>query len=79
METHEPAVPVNWPEGHVSSEFIEELDVDECICVTIHGVKHYLHATTARQLARSVTSTLNGWNHYAVGELRKHGLKHKPV
>jgi len=79
VETHEPPIPVNWPDGHVSSHFVNDLDKDECICVTIHGVDHYLHATTAREMARSLSRTLNDWNKFAATELRKHGIKHNPV
>ena len=79
METHEPAEPINWPDGHVSSEYVDDVEVEECICVTIHGVKHYLHSTTARELARSIADTLENWNRHAFKELGKLGIRHKPV
>lgn len=75
-ETHEPAVPINWPEGHVRSEMTDDTQ-GECIAVTIHGVTHFLHATTARELARSVEQTLDEWNTMARAELAKLGLRHE--
>jgi hypothetical protein len=79
METHEPAVPQNWPAGHVSSRWIADTETPECICVVVHGVSHYLHATTARALVRTLSTTLSDWNRHAAAELRKQGMKHKPV
>jgi hypothetical protein len=79
METHEPEEPMNWPEGHVTSRFVDSTDVPECICVTVHGVEHYLHATTARELVRWLSKTLDDWNDHAATELRKQGLTHRPV
>jgi hypothetical protein len=60
-ETHEPDVPENWPNGHVSVALTSR-DVDECIEVTIHGVKHYLHSTTARALSNMLLARLDEWN-----------------
>jgi len=60
-ETHEPSVPQSWPEGHVSVALTSD-DIGECIEVTIHGVRHYLHSTTARELANMLTSKLDEWN-----------------
>jgi hypothetical protein len=60
-ETHEPETPQNWPEGHVSVALTRD-EIGECIEVTIHGVKHYLHSTTARELANMLTSRLDEWN-----------------
>jgi len=77
-ETHEPDVPSNWPEGHVSSRMTGD-EAEECICVTIHGVDHYLHSTTARELHRSVGRTLYEWNKATRRELKKHGVKHGDV
>lgn len=77
-ETHEPPVPVNWPQGHVSSEITGD-DDDECIVVTVHGVRHYLHATTARELVKSVDRTLNEWNGKAREGLSKMGIPHEEV
>ena len=66
--THEPAVPVNWPEGHVSSEVTDPED-DECIVVTIHGVRHSLHSSTAQALVGSLVRTLQGWEAAATAHL----------
>lgn len=77
-ETHEPPIPINWPEGHVSSSVTSD-DDDECIKVTIHGVTHYLHSTTARELVRSVERTLDEWNGTAVAGLAKLGIRHNEV
>jgi len=60
-ETHEPETPQNWPEGHVSVALTRD-EIGECIEVTIHGVKHYLHSTTVRELANMLTSRLDEWN-----------------
>jgi hypothetical protein len=43
-------VPQNWPNGHVAVTLTKQEEA-ECIAVTIHGVRHYLHSTTARELA----------------------------
>jgi predicted phosphohydrolase len=59
--THEPAVPQNWPDGHVSVTLTDS-NVDECIEVTIHGVKHFLHSTTARELNNRLTARIDTWN-----------------
>lgn len=62
METHEPRIPQNWPVGHV---FVQDATLtrhDECILVTIHGVQHYLHANTARQLSNMLIEALDYWN-----------------
>jgi hypothetical protein len=59
--THEPMVPVNWPEGHVRVELTDAAQ-DECIVVTIHGVAHYLHSTTARELEKALAVKLDEWN-----------------
>jgi hypothetical protein len=49
-ETHEPESPLpGWPRSHADSELTGP-DEDECVVVTIHGVRHHLHATTAREL-----------------------------
>lgn len=59
--THEPTVPENWPDGHVSVRLTAD-DVLECLAVTIHGVQHYLHATTARELEKMVHGVLEEYN-----------------
>lgn len=60
-ETHEPAIPQNWPDGHVAVALTDP-EVDECIEVTIHGVKHHLHSTTARELSDRLVARLDEWN-----------------
>ncbi len=60
-ETHEPEVPQNWPYGHVGVQLTDD-DEDECIEVTIHGVKHYLHSTTARELSNMLVEKIDEWN-----------------
>lgn len=61
QETHEPAVPRNWPEGHVAVTLTGD-DQDECIEVTVHGVRHYLHSTTARELSNMLKARIEEWN-----------------
>lgn len=61
-ETHEPPMPLpGWPESHVSAE-LTDADQDECVVVTIHGVKHYVHSTTARELQLMLEGTLGQYN-----------------
>ncbi|TCN40505.1 hypothetical protein EV644_106434 [Kribbella orskensis] len=60
-ETHEPAVPQDWPEGHVGVALTDD-EVGECIEITIHGVKHYLHSTTARELSNRLVARIDEWN-----------------
>ncbi len=62
--THEPEVPRNWPDGHVAVALTGD-DQGECIEVTIHGVQHYLHSTTAQELNRMLSSRINEWNKHA--------------
>ena len=59
--THEPEVPNNWPDGHVGVALTGD-DQGECIEVTIHGVRHYLHSTTARELSNMLGSRIDEWN-----------------
>lgn len=59
--THEPEVPLNWPDGHVGAALTGD-DQGECIEVTIHGVRHYLHASTARELSNMLGSRIDEWN-----------------
>ncbi len=68
-ETHEPATPQNWPRGHVDVA-ITDPQADECIAVTVHGVKHYLHSPTARELTNMLSARLDEWNEDA----RAHGV-----
>jgi hypothetical protein len=58
-EPHEP--PPGWPGSSVRSELTGP-DIDECVRVTIHGVEHLLHATTARALSDSLLKTLDAYN-----------------
>lgn len=59
--THEPEVPTNWPDGHVDVD-LTGIEDDECIVVTIHGVRHYLHTTTAHELNKKLTSRIQEWD-----------------
>lgn len=77
-ETHEPQVPQNWPDGHVAAEMTDDTQ-GECIVITIHGVRHFLHATTARELANTVTKTVDEWNEMARKEMAALGLPHQEV
>jgi hypothetical protein len=60
-ETHEPPVPQNWPDGQVAVTLTGD-DEAECIEVTIHGVRHFLHSTTARELSNMLVARIEEWN-----------------
>lgn len=61
-ETHEPDLPLpGWPSSHADSE-LTGTDEEECVVVTVHGVRHFLHATTARELHESLGKTLVEYN-----------------
>ncbi|NWF25219.1 hypothetical protein HW130_02900 [Streptomyces sp. PKU-EA00015] len=61
-ETREPEQPLpDWPKSHVSAELTGD-DQFECVLVTIHGVEHYLHASTARELQLMLDSKLKEYN-----------------
>lgn len=60
-ETHEPQVPQNWPDGHVEVILTGD-DEAECIEVTIHGVRHFLHSTTAREFSNMLIARIEEWN-----------------
>ncbi|SDZ26534.1 hypothetical protein SAMN05216554_2905 [Herbiconiux ginsengi] len=63
--THEPDAPLaNWPEGHADVELTGD-DDSECIAVTIHGVRHYLHSTTAYELSKKLDGRIREWDVYA--------------
>ncbi|MDP9988603.1 hypothetical protein J2S98_003791 [Arthrobacter oryzae] len=64
-ETHEPPQPQNWPDGHVGVALTGD-DQEECIEVTIHGVRHYLHSTTAEELSKKLRSRIDEWNETAL-------------
>jgi len=65
-ETHEPKLPRNWPNGHVAVDLTGH-ESEECIRVTVHGVEHYLHSTTARELSNMLLARLEEWNTLAAG------------
>ena len=68
-ETREPEEPLpGWPASHVAAELTGDDDF-ECVRVTVHGVEHYLHATTARELQNALGSRLDEYNALCV----KHG------
>lgn len=69
LVTHEPPVPVDWPDGHVRVELTDD-DEEECIQVWIHGRTHHLHSTTARELQKMLHARLAEWNEIA----RAHGM-----
>lgn len=60
-ETHEPPVPQNWPDGHVAVTLTGN-DEAECIEVTIDGVRHYLHSTTAHEHSNILVARIEEWN-----------------
>lgn len=61
-ETREPLQPLpGWPGSHVSAELTGDDDF-ECVVVTVHGVKHYVHASTARELQLMLEGTLKEYN-----------------
>lgn len=64
-ETHEPPLPENWPHGHVGVALTGD-DQEECIEVTIHGVRHYLHSTTAQELSKMLRTRIDEWNETAL-------------
>lgn len=64
-ETHEPEEPLpGWPTSHATSQ-LTDMDQTECVKVTIHGVDHYVHATTARALWESLGGNLEDYNKIA--------------
>ena len=75
--THEPRVPQNWPEAHVSVKLTGD-DNGECIEVTIHGVRHYLHSTTARELEKAVGEPDKVERGARCGWLRSRLIDHGP-
>jgi predicted component of type VI protein secretion system len=60
-ETHEADLPINWPYGHGGVELTDD-HADECIEVRIHGVKHYLRSSTARELSNMLNAKIDEWN-----------------
>lgn len=67
-ETHEPQQPKDWPDGHVQVD-LTSADQDECIVVTIHDVRHYLHSTTAQALSERLAEKVEEWDR----EAKSHG------
>lgn len=63
-ETHEPTEPIDWPDGHVRVELTGP-ELSECIVVTIHGVQHHLHSTTAQALNDRLTGKIEEWDAFA--------------
>jgi hypothetical protein len=63
--THEPTIPQDWPDGHVGVLLTDD-DNDECIEVRIHGVKHFLHSTTAQELSSMLIARLDEWHATAI-------------
>lgn len=64
LRTYEPIKPMNWPYGHVGIREADN-DVEECFMITIHGVQHYLHATTAYELYKMMGTAITKWDAYA--------------
>ena len=61
IETHEPLEPLpDFPYSHVKVEDTLEEDVDECLAITIHENKHYLHQTTALSLYEQLKQYFKG-------------------
>lgn len=60
-ETHEPPMPQDCPDGHVAVALTGD-DQGECIEITVHGVRHYLHSTTARELSNMLLARIDEWN-----------------
>lgn len=76
--THEPVMPLpGWPGSHVSVELTDD-EFDECVLVTVHGVDHYLHATTARELQKALEGKLEAYNATvdAVNEIEETRIPH---
>lgn len=60
--THEPSRSLpGWPKSHADAELTGP-DDEECVRVTIHGVEHLLHATTARGLSDALLTVLAAYN-----------------
>lgn len=68
--THEPSQPNNWPNGHVSCELTGD-DTSECMIITIHGIEHYLHASTSRELEKMIHNQLETFNQ----KCREYGIE----
>jgi hypothetical protein len=71
-ETHEPLKPLpNWPKSHVNV-VLTGTDQNECIEVVVHGIKHYLHSTTARALEEMLHESLEAYNESVTASNQKH-------
>lgn len=67
-KTTEPPVPLpGWPESHVGAELTGDDDF-ECVRVTVHGVEHLLHASTARELWVMLGGVMREYNAVAEKE-----------
>jgi hypothetical protein len=59
--TNEPRTSLpNYPFSHVNIELTNDA-IDECFCLTVHGVKHYLHSNTVQNLCIMLISGLLKW------------------
>jgi hypothetical protein len=68
--TCEPEYPLpDWPEGHVCVELTDDSFNHECLKLTVHGVEHYLHACTARELSNQLLYRLEQHNRHLVRTL----------
>jgi hypothetical protein len=64
-ETHEPSEPLpDWPKSHVNV-FQTGDDIGECIAIKIHGITHYLHASTAEAMLINLRNELQAWDEHA--------------
>jgi hypothetical protein len=61
QETHEPEPFQGW---QVDVRLMPD-GVDECIVVTIRGIDHYLHSTSAMVLFNRLGAKIRQWNRYA--------------
>lgn len=71
--THEPEEPQNWPAGHVRVDLSNPED-HECVRVWIHGHLHFLHATTARELAKELEKCLAEYNQIVSSASETYGV-----
>jgi hypothetical protein len=45
------------------------MNEEECFIITIHGIDHYLHATTAYELYKKMGEVITEWDK----EAKRHG------
>lgn len=73
--THEPEpCPPDWPRSSMNVELTDG-SVLECVRVTIHGVDHLLHATTARALSDALLEVLDAYNANLSASLGEPGMR----